>query len=433
MRRKASVLCAALFSAFMISSCETDNFADDTQDYKNVKVSELTPAMQTVRDYVPVNSVIAHRGSTFWVPEETEAAFRWARNIGADYMEADLQITKDGVILALHDYELKRTTDIENIFPDREYLPASSFTYEELMQLDAGSWFNDAKPEQARESFSSQKQYISTLEDMIMIAQGMRIKRDPVTQERIYTKVENADGTVKYTFEYEPDPMDNGNRPGIYIETKEPWVNPGIEQALYTELDRLGWNIMTQPETSAEQFYTDGAGKKKVNVGNTNGKVIIQTFSLESLRILNSIFAGKIPTCFLLWLGNGPTDMPTDDPRTYAEFINFGLENNAVFMGPSIAGAPNKYPELLKPWQSELIHKSGAAIHAYSFDTREQMGQYYGEYFYNNTGSSIPNRPLVDGMFTNRSEMTLNFYKEQGVRPVGAEGTALEILTQLGY
>jgi len=417
----------------MISSCETDNFADDTQDYKNVKVSELTPAMQTVRDYVPVNSVIAHRGSTFWVPEETEAAFRWARNIGADYMEADLQITKDGVILALHDYELKRTTDIENIFPDREYLPASSFTYEELMQLDAGSWFNDAKPEQARESFSSQKQYISTLEDMIMIAQGMRIKRDPVTQERIYTKVENADGTVKYTFEYEPDPMDNGNRPGIYIETKEPWVNPGIEQALYTELDRLGWNIMTQPETSTEQFYTDGAGMKKVNVGNTNGKVIIQTFSLESLRILNSIFAGKIPTCFLLWLGNGPTDIPTDDPRTHAEFINFGLENNAVFMGPSIAGAPNKYPELLKPWQSELIHKSGAAIHAYSFDTREQMGQYYGEYFYNNTGSSIPNRPLVDGMFTNRSEMTLNFYKEQGVRPVGAEGTALEILTQLGY
>lgn len=149
--------------------------------------------------------------------------------------------------------------------------------------------------------------------------------------------------------------MDNGNRPGIYIETKEPWVNPGIEQALYTELDRLGWNIMTQPETSTEQFYTDGAGMKKVNVGNTNGKVIIQTFSLESLRILNSIFAGKIPTCFLLWLGNGPTDMPTDDPETYAEFINFGLENNAVFMGPSIAGAPNKYPELLKPGSQNLF------------------------------------------------------------------------------
>jgi glycerophosphoryl diester phosphodiesterase len=432
MTRKASLFCA-LIGALVISSCERDNFADETQDYKNVKVLQLSPELTAIRNYVPENAVFAHRGSTFWVPEETEAAFRWARNIGADYIEADLQITKDGVILALHDYELKRTSDIENIFPDREFLPASSFTYEELMQLDAGTWFNDARPEQARASFSTQKQYISTLEDMIMIAQGMRIKRDPITQERIYSKVTNADGTVKYTFEYEPDPMDNGHRPGIYIETKEPWVNPGIEAALYTELDRLGWNILTQPEPNNNQFYTDTDGSQKVNVGNTNGKVILQTFSLESLRLLNGIFAGKVPTCFLLWLGNGPTDMPNDDPRTYAEFINFGIENNAVFMGPSIAGAPNKYPELLKPWQSELMHKSGVAIHAYSFDTREQMGQYYGEYFYNNTGSNIPNRPLVDGMFTNRAEMTLNFYKEKGVRPIGAAGTALEVLINLGY
>jgi glycerophosphoryl diester phosphodiesterase len=417
----------------VITSCETDNFADDTQDYKNVEVSELSSEMQTIRDYVPENAVFAHRGSTFWVPEETEAAFRWARNIGADYMEADLQITKDGVILALHDYELKRTTNIENLFPDREFLPASSFTYEELMQLDAGSWFNDARPEQARESFKTQKQYISTLEDMIMIANGMKIKRNPETGERLYTKVTNADGTVKYTFEYEPDPMDNGNRPGIYIETKEPWVNPGIERALYDELDRLNWNILTKPEPNNNQFYTDAAGNLKVNVGNTNAKVILQTFSLESLSILNTVFAGKIPTCFLLWLGSGATDMPTDDPRTYAEFINFGIQNNAVFMGPSIAGSPNNYPEMLKSWQSELIHKSGAEIHAYSFDTREQMSKYYGEYYYNNTGSTIPERPLVDGMFTNRAEMTLNFYKEMGVRPMGAEGTALEILSQLGY
>jgi glycerophosphoryl diester phosphodiesterase len=422
-----------LLSAIVFSSCQKDNFADNTKDYKNVKISELSAEMKIIRDYVPANAVIAHRGSTFWVPEETEAAYRWGRNMGADYLEADLQITKDGVILALHDYELKRTTDIENIFPEREFLPASSFTYEELMKLDAGSWFNDARPEQARESFKSQKQYISTLEDLIMFAQGKRLKRNPVTQERLYTKVTNPDGTVKYTFQYEDDPSDNGNRPGIYIETKEPWINPGIEKALYTELDRLGWNIITHPETGSNQFYTGIDGKQKVNVGHTNGKVILQTFSLESLGNLKTIFDGKIPTCFLLWLGNGATDMPADDPATYAAFINFGIDNHAVFMGPSIAGAPNNYPELLKPWQSELIHKSGMSIHAYSFDSREQMGKYYGEYFYNNTGSTIPDRPMVDAMFTNRSELTLNFYKEQGVRPVGAEKTPIEVLTNLGY
>jgi glycerophosphoryl diester phosphodiesterase len=223
--------------------------------------------------------------------------------------------------------------------------------------------------------------------------------------------------------------MDNGHRPGIYVETKEPLVNPGIEQALYAELDELGWNILTKPATGSGQFYTGLDGKQKVNVGNTNGKVILQTFSHESLMNLKGIFAGKVPTCFLLWLGDGVDDMPVSDPATYAGFINFGIENKAVFFGPSIAGEPNNYDELLEPWQAELMHSSGAAIHAYSFDTPEQMDKYYlGE-----AGLPKPDRPLIDGMFTNLADMTLNFYHEKGVRPIGAEGTAAEILTNLGY
>jgi glycerophosphoryl diester phosphodiesterase len=396
----------------MLSHCSCAY--DHPVKYQQVVVNKLSPEMEAVRDLVPVNTVVAHRGSTYWVPEETEAAFRWARNIGADYLEADLQITSDGVIMALHDVELKRTSNIEEVFPDRADMPASSFTYEELMQLDAGTWFNLARPDQARESFSNQKQYISTLEDLIMIAQGNRIKQN---------------GNVRYTFEYEADPKDIGHRPGIYIETKEPTLNPGIEQALYDELDRLGWNIITNPETASGQFYTGQDGKQKINVGNTNGKVILQTFSHESLKNLNNIFAGKVPTCFLLWLGDGVDDMPDNDIITYASFVNFGIQNNAVFFGPSIAGAPNNYAELLELWQSELMHSSGASIHAYSFDTPEQMEKYYLD----ELGSSNPDRPLVDGMFTNRADLTLNFYQEKGVRQIGAEGSADQILTNLGY
>lgn len=415
----------ALTGFLIIYSCSYDQ----SVIYHEVVVYKLSAELKAVRDLVPVNTVVAHRGSTYWVPEETEAAFRWARNIGADYLEADLQITSDGVIIALHDVELKRTTNIEEIFPDRADMPASSFTYEELMRLDAGTWFNLAKPEQARQSFSSQKQYISTLEDLIMIAKGNRIKRNEITHERLYTKVEDESGNVSYTFEYESDPKDIGHRPGIYIETKEPSVNPDIEQSLYVELDRLGWNILTNPETASGQFYAGSDGRQKVNVGNTNAKVILQTFSHESLKNLNNIFAGKIPTCFLLWLGDGLDDMPSTDILTYADFINFGIQNNAVFIGPSIAGPPNNYDELLELWQAELIHSSGASIHSYSFDTREQMEKYYLD----ETGSSNPDRPLVDGMFTNRADLTLNFYYEKGVRSVGAEGSADQILINLGY
>ncbi|MFZ4464190.1 MAG: glycerophosphodiester phosphodiesterase family protein [Bacteroidales bacterium] len=418
-------LLLALTAMLIHCSCAYDH----PVKYQQVVVNKLSPEMEAVRDLVPMNTVVAHRGSTFWVPEETEAAFRWARNIGADYLEADLQITSDGVIMALHDVELKRTSNIEEVFPDRANMPASSFTYEELMQLDAGTWFNLARPDQARESFSNQKQYISTLEDLIMIAQGKRIKRNEITHERVYTKVEDQNGNMRYTFEYEADPKDIGHRPGIYIETKEPSLNPGIEQTLFDELDRLGWNIITNPETASGHFYTGKDGKQKINVGNTNGKVILQTFSHESLKNLNNIFAGKVPTCFLLWLGDGVDDMSDNDIITYASFVNFGIQNNAVFFGPSIAGAPNNYAELLELWQSELMHSSGASIHAYSFDTPEQMEKYYLD----ELGSSNPDRPLVDGMFTNRADLTLNFYQEKGVRQIGAEGSADQILTNLGY
>lgn len=52
---------------------------------------------------LPRNIVIAHRGTTCWAPEETEVAMRWARNVGADCLELDLQRTKDRYLVALHD------------------------------------------------------------------------------------------------------------------------------------------------------------------------------------------------------------------------------------------------------------------------------------------------------------------------------------------
>ena len=94
-------------------SCENQKFNDVKVDVDRVHVDELSPEMIKVRDYVPEYAVIAHRGSTFWTPEETESAYRWAREIGADYLECDMQVSKDGVVLALHDDNLKRTTNIE--------------------------------------------------------------------------------------------------------------------------------------------------------------------------------------------------------------------------------------------------------------------------------------------------------------------------------
>ena len=103
----------------VLSSCSDEQeFTNENTDAKRIAVQQISPEMAKVRDYVPLYACMAHRGSTYWAPEETEAAWRWARNMGADYLESDLQATKDGVVLANHDENLKRTTNIEDVFSD---------------------------------------------------------------------------------------------------------------------------------------------------------------------------------------------------------------------------------------------------------------------------------------------------------------------------
>ena len=173
-----------------------------------------------------------------------------------------------------------------------------------------------------------------------------------------------------------------------------------------------------------------------VNVGNTNGKVILQTFSLESLRRTAGVFKGEIPMCFLLWTGTAATDLIYNTPSGYASFINLGLQYKAHIMGPCIAGAPNNYPEMNAPWQAYLIKKSGMLNHPYSFDSLEQMGKYFGEYNWGNEYGTLFEPPYLDGAFTNRTELTLQYFIDKGVRNSAAAQTvpdATATLERLGY
>lgn len=371
-----------------------------------------------VLKYLPENVVIAHRGTTYWAPEETEAAMRWARNTGADYLELDLQRTKDGVLIALHDVNLRRTTDVEEIFPERADCPVSAFTLEELRRLDAGKWFNTAFPERAREGFAGLD--VLTLEDVVKIAEGYRIVRDEAGK-RIYGK----DGGDSPVTRYEPDPEDNGNRPGIYPETKEPQLFPGMEIDLRRELERLGWY---HPDVSKMKTIPVFAGR--VGIADTPARVILQTFSDESLAELRRAFPRLLPTCFLLWLGNEASDLKSRSPEDYAAKINYGISRGAVILGPSIGGAPNHYDDLLEPWQGAMIRRAGMRIHPYSFDTEDQMKEYTG------IKAGKPEWNRTDGMFTNRADETIRFYRNylsQGVQRWPEPPEAEKVLDALGY
>jgi glycerophosphoryl diester phosphodiesterase len=93
--------------------------------------------------------VIAHRGASGHTPENTMASFRRAVELGAGFIETDLQLTRDGRFVAMHDAMLDRTTNGRG--------PVHSLTLAELRKLDAGHWYD--------REFSGEK--IPTLEEIL--------------------------------------------------------------------------------------------------------------------------------------------------------------------------------------------------------------------------------------------------------------------------
>jgi glycerophosphoryl diester phosphodiesterase len=133
----------------------------------------LLLAMAAVARGAAGKQLIAHRGASGYAPEHTEASYRLALEQKADFVEPDLAVTRDGVLICLHDDTLERTTNIAEVFPDRataaaigrpnaRHWIANDFTLAEIKRLDAGRWF-DAKFAGAR---------ILTFEEMVALVRG---------------------------------------------------------------------------------------------------------------------------------------------------------------------------------------------------------------------------------------------------------------------
>jgi len=105
----------------------------------------------------PLVQATAHRGHSHAAPENTLAAIRKAIESGADYAEVDVQQTADGVVVLLHDRDLKRVAaDPRRI---------GEIPYDEVRKLDVGSWFDP--------SFAGER--VPTLAEAINLSRG-RIK-----------------------------------------------------------------------------------------------------------------------------------------------------------------------------------------------------------------------------------------------------------------
>lgn len=93
---------------------------------------------------------IAHRGASGLAPEHTIPAWDLAIEMGADYLEQDVHLTRDGMLVVLHDDTLNRTArgPSENCTG-----PVRTKTWEQLQTCEVGSWFNERYPDRARPEF----------------------------------------------------------------------------------------------------------------------------------------------------------------------------------------------------------------------------------------------------------------------------------------
>lgn len=182
--------------------------------------------------------VIAHRGASWDAPEHTLGSYDLALERSADWIEQDLQMTRDGQLVVLHDDSLDRTAtgpaaNCSGLIRDR--------TLAQLEACEVGSWFNRKNPDRARDSYANER--IPTLEAVLTRYAG---------------------------------------RARFYIETKNPAEAPGMEDSLLVHLRR-------------HRLVGRGANEGRVLVQSFSAASLLRLRALEPRLQLVQLIDDRIP------------------------------------------------------------------------------------------------------------------------------------------
>ncbi|WP_293979563.1 glycerophosphodiester phosphodiesterase [Sphingobium sp.] len=235
--------------------------------------------------------LIAHRGASGERPEHTLASYERAIDEGADYIEPDLVLTKDGILVARHENEIGGTTDVAEHpeFAERKTTKTidgaavtgwftEDFTLAELRTLRARERLPDLRPANVR---FNDLYLIPTFEEILKLVRA----KEAEMHRRI----------------------------GIYPETKHPtyFAKLGLphQDALLTLLSKYGYETQADP-------------------------VFIQSFEVGNLKALRA--ATRLRLIQLVDAEGGPADLPGS---TYADMLTLqGLKDIATYadgIGPS--------------------------------------------------------------------------------------------------
>lgn len=316
-------LLCALAVALQVFSISCANAAKEKDTLRH---SDPVDMPLVSRSLVPQPLIIGHRGAAGYLPEHTAEGYRLAIEKGADFIEPDLVMTKDHVLIVRHENNIAETTDVAVKFPDR--LKTKTIDGQSIQ----GFFTEDFTLNEIRTLFA---------------------------KERLVSRSHAHDGTYRVvTFDEVLDLADqmsavSGRKIGVYPETKHP-----------TYFDGIGLPL---EKSVADALLKHGrAGPQAM--------IFLQSFELSSLAKLQKLV--DVPRILLI---DEPNVRPADfvksgDPRTYADLIQADslMKLKAVIngIGPwkDLILAQNESGKLGAP--SHLIddaHAAGLLVHPYTF------------------------------------------------------------------
>ncbi|HEX3843707.1 MAG TPA: glycerophosphodiester phosphodiesterase [Steroidobacteraceae bacterium] len=285
--------------------------------------------------------VIAHRGASGYAPEHTLVSYLTAIEQGADYIEPDLVMTRDGVMVARHENEIGGTTDVagRREFADRHATKiidgvsvtgwfTEDFLLAELKTLRARERIPELRPANTRLDGSLE---IPTLEEILALVRG--------AQERRRARASELGLPA-------PQPV------GVYPETKHPSYFAALGLA------------MEEPLVAALERY-DYRGR--------DGHAFLQSFETGNLQALSRMT--RLPLVQLIEAAGAPFDLrQSGDPRGYADLLMpKGLEEVSAYascIGPakSLLIPRGADGSLMRP--TSLVrdcHAAGLQVHPWTF------------------------------------------------------------------
>jgi glycerophosphoryl diester phosphodiesterase len=314
--------------------------------------------------------IIAHRGASAYLPEHSLAAKAMAHAMGADFIEQDVVLSRDGVPMVLHDIHLETTTDVVLCYPDRARADgryyAIDFTVHELRQLRL-----------------HERSTLDTSGREVAVYPG----RFPLqaTPFAIPTLAEEIDLIAGLDHS-------RGCRTGLYVELKSPLWH--LEQGLDI--------ASTVLEVLADKGYADRCEQ-----------VFLQCFEPGTLRRLKHELKTPLPLIQLVaendWGEDGNADY--DQLRTaaglsdiagYADGIGPWLMH--IYRGVDASGQP-VLSELV-----ELAHERGLQVHPYTL-RRDELPA--GVESFDQLLDILVTQAGVDGFFTDFPDLARHFLHDR--------------------